>query len=210
MPVTSDPIAADPIAAAPIAHEPMTRAQISARRRSRGVLLLIAALFAAPFVAALCMYYADWQPTRTKNYGVLIHPVHDLRAVRFTRADGSRFEWHHQDHIWSVLVAPPGDCGAPCDQLADKLRRIWVGMGNKADGVRVLWVGTAPKQVFRTLIPVSADASFAAQLPETAHADSIPVYVVDPTGYVILRYAPGFNPRDLRRDLTQLLGGSGE
>jgi hypothetical protein len=201
MPVTSDPIAA----------EPMTPAQMSARTRSRGILLLIAALFAAPFVVALWMYYADWQPSRTKNLGALIHPVRDLRSVQFTRADGSRFEWHHEDHIWSVLVAPPADCGPACDQLAEKLRRIWVGMGNKADGVQVLWVGTAPKQTFRTLMPLNADASFAEQLPDTARADAIPVYVVDPTGYVILRYAPGFNPRDLRSDLTQLLGGgSGE
>jgi len=189
----------------------MTPAQISARARSRGILLLIAAMFAAPFVAALCMYYADWQPTRTKNFGALIHPVRDLRTVQFTRADGSHFQWHHEDHIWSVLVAPPGNCGVSCDQLADKLRRIWVGLGNKADGVQVLWVGTAPKQTFRTLIPVSADSSLATQLPDTAHANAIPVYVVDPTGFVILRYAPGFNPRDLRSDLKQLLGGgSGE
>jgi hypothetical protein len=73
--------------------------------------------------------------------------------------------------------------------------------------VQVLWVGVAPSKGFRTLIPVSADSAFAARLPDTARVDAIPVYVVDPTGYVILRYAPGFNPGDLRSDLAQLLGG---
>jgi cytochrome oxidase Cu insertion factor (SCO1/SenC/PrrC family) len=199
-PITSDPIASDPAMSA----------SMRARTRSRAILLLIAALFAAPFVAALSMYYADWQPSHTRNFGALIRPVRDLRTVRFTHADGSRFEWHHEDHIWRVLVAPPADCGAPCEQLVDKLRRIWVGLGNKADSVQVLWVGAAPKQEFRTLIPLSADSSFAARLPDAARRDAIPVYVVDPTGYVILRYAPGFNPAGLRRDLVQLLGGSGE
>ncbi len=189
----------------------MTAAAPKSRTRSRLTLLLIAAMFAAPFAGAMYLYYTGWQPAKTKNFGELLHPVRDLRAVQFTRADGSRFEWHHEDHLWRVLVAPPANCGAPCDQLADKLRRIWVGLGNRANGVQVLWVGPAPQQGFRTLVPVSADSSFSARLPDVARVDAIPVYVVDPTGYVILRYAPGFNPRDLRRDLAQLLGaGSGE
>lgn len=177
------------------------------RTRSRWTLLLIAALFAAPFAAALYLYYTGWQPVRTKNFGELLHPVRDLRDVRFTRADGNRFQWRHEDHIWRVLVAPPANCGAPCDQLADKLQRIWIGLGNKADGMQVLWVGAAPTHGFRALLPVSADPLLGARLPDAVRVDAIPVYVVDPTGYVILRYAPGFNPRDLRRDLVQLLGG---
>lgn len=184
---------------------------MTSRTRSRWILLLIAALFTAPFAIALYLYYTGWQPARTKNFGELLHPVRDLREVHFTRADGSRFEWHHEDHTWRMLVVPPVACGAACDQLTDKLRRIWVGLGKNANGVQVLWVGAAPSQGFRALIPVSADSSFAARLQDTARADAIPVYVVDPSGYVILRYAPGFNPRDLRRDLAQLLGaGSGE
>ena len=177
------------------------------RTRSRLVPLLIAAMFAAPFVAALYLYYTDWQPGRTKNYGELIHPVRDLRDVRFTRADGSRFEWHHEDHVWRVLVAPPPRCGASCVELADKLRRIWVGLGNHAGNVQVLWIGPPPPDGFRTLVPLFADSSLAAKLPDASRVDAIPVYVVDPSGYLILRYAPGFNPRDLRRDLTQLVTG---
>ena len=33
----------------------------------------------------------------------------------------------------------------------------------------------------------------------------IPVYVIDPNGFVILRYAPGFDPVDLRTDVARLL-----
>lgn len=179
----------------------------SARTRARLILLLIAFLFAAPFVVALSLYYANWQPTHTRNYGELIHPVRDLRAVRFTRSDGRHFEWHHEDHIWRVLVAPPAECAAACDQLADKLRRIWIGLGHNANGVQVLWVGAAPHPEFRSLMPVAADSSLAGQLPDRARADAIPVYVVDPSGYLFLRYAPEFNPADLRRDLAQLMGG---
>jgi cytochrome oxidase Cu insertion factor (SCO1/SenC/PrrC family) len=189
----------------PMTTNPTTAPPMSTRARSRLVLLLITAMFAAPFVAALYLYYTDWQPGRTKNYGELIHPVRDLRAVQFTRADGSRFVWNHEDHVWRVLVAPPANCGAACEQLADALRRIWIGLGHDASSVQVLWVGAAPQHGFRALLPVSADGSLAARLPDAARMDAIPVYVVDPTGYVILRYAPGFDPGGLRRDLAQLL-----
>jgi hypothetical protein len=120
--------------------------KMTSRTRSRWILLLITALFTAPFAIALYLYYTDWQPARTKNYGELLHPVRDLRDVRFTRADGSRFEWHHEDHVWRVLVAPPADCGTACDKLADGLRRIWVGLGKDADRVQVLWIGASPGQ----------------------------------------------------------------
>jgi len=187
---------------------PTTTTQtMTARTRSRLVLFLIAAMFVAPFAVALYLYYTGWQPPHTKNFGEMLHPARDLRDVRFTRADGSRFQWHHEDHTWRVLVAPPPDCGAPCEELADKLRRIWVGLGNNAGSVQVMWVGAAPRAGFRSLLQLGADPSFAARLPDTARVDAIPVYVVDPSGYVILRYAPGFNPRDLRRDLTQLVSG---
>jgi len=186
---------------------PTTSPSMTARTRSRLILLLIAMMFAAPFATALYLYYTGWQPQHTKNLGELLHPARDLRKVRFTRVDGSRFEWNHEDHTWRVLVAPPADCAAPCEELADKLRRIWVGLGNHADNVQVLWVGSAPREGFRSLMLLSADPSLAVQLPDTARVDAIPVYVVDPSGYLILRYAPGFNPRDLRRDLTQLVSG---
>jgi cytochrome oxidase Cu insertion factor (SCO1/SenC/PrrC family) len=174
------------------------------RSRSRAVLLLIAAMFIAPFAIAVYLYYTGWQPSHTKNYGEMLHPPRDLRDVRFTRADGSPFAWNHEDHMWRLLVAPPADCGASCDKLADALHRIWIGLGNNADSLQVLWVGVAPKPAFRSLIVVRADASFAARLPDAARPDAIPVYLVDPSGYLFLRYKPDFEPGKMRRDLQQL------
>jgi hypothetical protein len=52
-----------------------------------------------------------------------------------------------------------------------------------------------------------ADAGLRAGL---AHADvtatdSDAVWLIDPNGFVVLRYAPGFDPGDLRTDLARLL-----
>lgn len=179
------------------------------RTRSRLYLLLILAIFLAPLVTALVLYYRDWQPTRTKSNGELLHPVRDLRAVAFTRDDGRAFVWNHEDHIWRLLVALPANCGANCDRLEDTLRRVWVGLGNNADHVQVLWIGAAPAARFRNLIVARADAKLATRLPDTATPTAIPVYLVDPSGYLFMRYAPGFDPGGMRRDLQRLTSQGG-
>jgi glutathione peroxidase-family protein len=33
----------------------------------------------------------------------------------------------------------------------------------------------------------------------------VPVYVIDPNGFVVMRFAPGFDPADLRADVAKLL-----
>lgn len=177
------------------------------RNRSRAVLLLIVALFIAPFAAALVLYYSGWQPTHTRNYGELLKPPPDLRGLDLRRIDGTAFVWHHQDHTWRVLIAPPTDCTDACVRLADTLRRVWVGLGQNADRVQVLWVGDMPSQAgrFAALLPLRSTPALQERLPDRAGISTIPVYVVDPSGYLILRYAPGFDPGGLRKDLLQLL-----
>jgi hypothetical protein len=49
------------------------------------------------------------------------------------------------------------------------------------------------------------DAAWPARLPRVDEPRGTPVYVVDPNGFVVLRYAPGFDVGDLRTDLSRLL-----
>ena len=49
------------------------------------------------------------------------------------------------------------------------------------------------------------DAALRAALPRLNDPAGIPVYVVDPNGFVVLRYAPGFDPSHLRQDMSRLL-----
>ncbi len=176
------------------------------RNRSRAVLLLIVAMFIAPFAMALVLYYTDWQPTHTKNYGEMLKPPRDLRGLELRRADGSAFVWNHEDHTWRVLIAPPENCADSCMRLADALRRIWIGLGKDADRVQVLWVGAAPQiENFSAMVALGDSPALRARLPDRAGSNAIPVYIVDPSGYLVLRYPAAFDPSKLRKDLVQLL-----
>ena len=38
-----------------------------------------------------------------------------------------------------------------------------------------------------------------------AAPDALPVYLIDGRGFLVMRYAPGFDPSGLRKDLARLL-----
>lgn len=174
--------------------------------RSRLTLLLIAAMFLGSFLVAAALRFAGWQPEGKRNYGELLAPLVPLPASGLVRADGSAFAWQPERNTWRFLVVPAPGCTEACTRTLDALHRLWVGQGRKADRIEVLWFGELPPGPgFRALLPMRANPKLAALLPEPARVDALPVYLVDPKGYVVLHYHPGFDPSGVRKDLGKLV-----
>ncbi len=177
------------------------------RRRNRIMLIAIAVLFFGSFLVAGALRFSGWRPEGLKNKGELLQPYADLREFEPELAGGGRYAWNPQARLWRVLVAPPENCGQPCVELARELDTVWRLFGRNADHVHLLWVGAPPAEATRNeATRVLRDApALRAQLPRVDDPAGVPVYVVDPNGFVILRYAPGFDPGDVRTDLSRLL-----
>lgn len=200
------------------------------RNRNRALLITILLMFFGSMLVAGALRFSGWMPEGRKNHGTLLEPPTDLRAVVPSLVDGGEYHWNPDERIWRIAVAPPTDCGAACATLAGQLDTVWRLFGKDADRVHVLWVcGTAscmppadaPRP--RTLQLLQPDPRLRAALSSgagtvdgaaavdgavavdgaAAHATS--VYVIDPNGFVILRYPPGFDPVDLRADMVKLL-----
>ena len=45
----------------------------------------------------------------------------------------------------------------------------------------------------------------SAQCDHAARADSLPIYLADPGGFVALHYPPGFDPAGVKKDLGKLI-----
>jgi hypothetical protein len=179
------------------------------RTRSRLVLLLLIALFAAPVVAAIVMHAIGWEPSETRNNGELLQPPVDLRDLTLRRADGSVYEWEPRARRWRVVVMPTAECVAACVALIEGLDKVWQLQGRRADRLDVLWFGALPPNAvsFRRLVTMQQDASLQARLPQatTGEGATPAVYLVDPSGFLALRYAPGFDVAGLREDVSRLL-----
>ncbi|NUS39822.1 MAG: hypothetical protein HOQ02_12475 [Lysobacter sp.] len=185
-------------------------------RRNRGVLLLIAVLFLGSLVFAGILRFSGWRPAGTKNFGELLDPPGDLRALTPGLLSGGDYRWEPRARMWRIAIAPPADCGDACVRVAGQLDLVWQLMGKDADHVDVLWLCAdsrcevpAPLAREPSLRRLRADAALRAGLPRNdidaaAPQRGLPVYVIDPNGFVILRYAPGFDPGGLRADLAKL------
>jgi hypothetical protein len=92
-------------------------------------------------------------------------------------------------------------------KLASDLDVVWQLFGNKADHVEILWIGSVPAGVPDTVSrrAIRPSPELLAVLPRLADPAGIPVYVIHPNGFVILRYAPGTDPGFIRTDVSKLL-----
>ena len=182
-------------------------------RHNRGLLLVIVAIFFGSMLVAGALRFSGWRPAGMKNHGELLQPPLDLRALTPTLADGTAYRWQPDARHWRIVLAPPADCGQACNRIAHDLDTVWRLMGRQADRVDVLWLcaaaGCMPPPPLRDdagLRVLRPDAALQRALPRAqATAAGVPVYVIDPNGFLILRYPPGFDPGGLRADLAKLL-----
>ncbi|MCL1635941.1 hypothetical protein M2650_15060 [Luteimonas sp. SX5] len=190
-----------------------TQQSLSQRNRNRRMLIAIFAIFLGSFFVAGVLRFSGWRPSGLKNHGELLQPPSDLRQMEPVLADGSVYRWNPVERTWRIVVAPPADCTQACVELAREIDVVWQLFGRDADRVHVLWMGAPPAGVKKTTVKLQSlrpAPALRAALPRVDDAGSagrpgVPVYVVDPNGFVILRYAPGFDPGDLRTDVARLL-----
>jgi hypothetical protein len=179
----------------------------SSKTRSRLQLLLVAAFFLGSFAIAAGLFFGGWKPTQTRNIGQMLEPYPDLRDIALLGADGSAWQWQPAERNWHIVFVAPEGCGEPCASMFDALHRVWLSEGRHAERLKVLWFGELPAAApaFGGLVPLQSSPALAAKLPDTVRADALPAYLADPNGYLVLRYAPGFNPSGMRKDLGRVL-----
>lgn len=185
-----------------------------ALRHNRGVLIALLVLFFGGMLIAGLLRFSGWQPEGKKNKGEMLEPYVDLREYTPTRVAGGAYRWNEEPRIWRIVVAPvacDGSRRVECGELLREVDTVWRLMGKDADRVHVLWVGAPPAGVAlpREVRVLRADAVLPATLPRGKGVDDVAgrdaAWLVDPNGFVVLRYAPGFDPGDLRTDLARLL-----
>lgn len=177
------------------------------RRRGRLILLGLFVLFFGSVLGAGVLRFSGWQPHGMKNHGELLHPPGDVRALKPVLASGGTYDWHQPQRTWRIVLAPPADCVEDCVALSRQLDTVWQLFGHNADQVHILWIGTPPAGASQpaSLRVLARDPALLAALPRVDDPAGVPVYVIDPNGFVVMRFAPGFDPADLRADVAKLL-----
>src|SRR4249919_550634 len=187
------------------------------RNRNRTMLLAIFALFFGSLIFAGVLRFSGWRPAGMKNKGELLQPPADLRASKPALLDGGTYAWNPIDRTWRIAIAPPADCGIECAKTVRDVHVVWELLGGEATRVDVLWLCASTPCALPAGAPALANLhllqpapGLRAQFPRVdavafKGGRGVPVYVIDPNGFVILSYAAGSDPGDLRSDLAKLL-----
>lgn len=177
------------------------------KTRSRIVLVAITLIFFGSFGAAALLRFSGWQPSGRTNYGQLLPVPINATQVIPARLDGEAYAWRAQPHIWRIVVFAPAACAEPCIELAAALEKVWRTEGRHADRLHVLWFGEIPESAphFRNLFVMRDSAELRERVAQAGTLDGLPVHLVDPNGFVVLRYPSGFDAAGLRRDLGRLI-----
>lgn len=166
--------------------------------RNRRVIILLAILFAAPLLAAVAMRITGWQPGATGNHGRLVEPPARLPAEAFP----GELRGH-----WVLVAAVPSRCRRDCADLAGELLRVRRGLGKEAARVKLVLSGPegltgelrgAPLAAAPESLQSALGSTDVAMAPGT-------VLMIDPRGFLMMRYAPGFRSSGLLDDLERLL-----
>lgn len=184
----------------------MNDAAPRSQRKGRLQLLLLASVFLVPIALAWLLNAGGWVPAPDRQHGELLQPPIDLRGESLALAGGGSYAWNPEARLWRVVVLPASPCDADCARVAADVDKVWRLLGHNADRLDVLWAGDWPADVqapgtLRTLQP---DPRLRARLAPPDGAGTS-VHVVDPNGFVVLRYPAGFDAAGLHADLKRLV-----
>lgn len=188
------------------------------KKNNRITLVILAILFATPVLLAMLMHSQWWQyrPGATRNIGELMQPPVAIEGWPDTSSD---LAIDAQTPIWTLLVASDSDCNNSCQEQLTWLRQIRLAQGRHADQVNIQLSTSDQLPVNQqTAVTGISDIIYIAnniernrlqqaidQLATPATTSGITTYLIDPAGFIILRYPQSSEPGGIRKDLGRLL-----
>ena len=174
----------------------------------------------------------------TANSGELLPEPLNIRALEFEAADGSQASLVNSEPKWTLMLVNDGPtCDADCNELLYLTRQIRIAIGRDYQRTQRLLVVDTPLETIQSSGEAVAGESGSnsestlaeALLPqlEREHVDLkvwrrngqavVPDgqlmpnswYLVDPSGWVMMRYSTEVNYKDVIGDLKFLLKNSG-
>jgi hypothetical protein len=184
------------------------------RAQGRRKLLIVAAMFLLPVIAAFALYYGQlWRPAGSSSLGELITPARPLEVTGLRHADGTPADASVFADKWSLIYIGDGACDADCRQALVFARQTRLALNNEMTRVQRIFLSTGhccdtaylgtEHLGLITLDASSPDAQkFLAQFPAN-RAQSL--FIVDPLGNLMMRHDASHTTKDLLTDLKKLL-----
>jgi hypothetical protein len=176
-------------------------------RKGRRTLVLVALVFAAPILIASLLALSGWMPSGRRNYGELVDPPHRVESTT-ALAGGDAFTWTTPKWHWTLVLRIPEACDGVCRERLDQIGNLRISLGRHAEKLRIAI--DRPLPAAGVLAKASGVYELSALPPELdtriapARSD-LTMALIDPAGYVMLRYPEQSDLRRVRKDLGKLI-----
>ena len=192
------------------------------KRRNITPLLLMVAVFAAPVIAAWFFFLnPEYLPSGRTNKGELIHPVVTLPPeLGLFTPEGAALDRKALEGKWTLVFLAGGTCGDACLDRLIAIRQIRLAVGEGQLSVARLLILTDPTANdlatelaadFDGMQVALTDAAGGVRLLDLLGQGSVAldrVYILDPMGNLMMRYASDAPAQDTLEDLERLLKAS--
>jgi hypothetical protein len=188
-------------------------------QRGRWTLLLIALVCAAPVIGSYFTYYVIKPKGGTTSYGTLINPQRPIPdALVVTGEDGKPIRLASLRGRWLMISVDSSACDKPCVTKLYFMRQVRATQAGERERIVNVFLrtdaGKVPEIVDNaykdTDMLIADPKEVAAWLPTddgTQITDHI--YMVDPSGNLMMRFPKDANPTKIKGDVTKLLRNSG-
>ena len=184
--------------------------------KARIALVVIVALFTAPFIASwYLVFYTDFKKNDIGvQNGSLIHPVIEVGAIEaIAIGDETKQKLLGK---WTLTGFVSSGCDTDCERLLYTLRQTRLALGKNLDKVGRL-VLTDSDEV------LSYEEDYKGQkvvkdpeeydrlmnkFREIENFDANDIYLIDPYGFIMMRYDISMNPKGIIKDVERLIKNS--
>lgn len=180
-------------------------------RASRLKLLLVASIFAAPFLVALVLSKSGWQPG-VKSHGEPVLPQRNFQQehLQVTLVDGSAWPWRARTPRLTLIALPGPDCASRCFTALTGMAKARVMLNKNQARLRLLYVGTPPADAaalaaMKNYWQLGSDAAHRLDAYRSKAPDSVSALLVESNGTVLSRYPAGFDVSGLLQDMRKVI-----
>ena len=187
-------------------------APTSAAKPARYTLALLLAVFVLPFLAGTGLFLSGWRPEKFGNHGDLIQPPRPMPETGLLRPDGLPLDSTDLRGHWLLILAVDGACDGSCRESLQQVMQVHRALNKEQNRLRRVLITTEagvtqPEAQFASSDFVAATIAPAAQ---SAWANAFDVerqtlFIADPMGNLIMRFADPTATRGVLKDLERLL-----
>lgn len=186
---------------------------------SRLKLVALLGSFAFPLlIAAIWLYFvkASDGELGISARGELIRPAVPLTAFGLQERGADTFDVEAFKGIWTMVYAPVGECLELCETNLYHMRQVRASLSHRMDRVQMVSLLENTDQLPDKLIQEHPDlrvlsgdrAALTTQIRNAEGAMEAlddAIYLVDPFGNVMMRFAPDLPPKSMLKDIKHLL-----